>query len=111
VKKICNNCGCYNNIIPQDVHIGENPFVLCEFCMDIITISNEYQSENTFIKEQIPLLNIGTVIIVDNKEHPLHNQIGIIKSKKHKHYRVELDNQLIWMPQHWIKQHEPKEND
>lgn len=58
------------------------------------------------LKEVLPVLEEGTVVIIDNKDHPLHNQIGVVCERKHKHYRLELENKKIWVPEHWVKYHE-----
>ena len=112
MNKTCETCGFSNNINAQNIHIGKDcSFVLCEECFDIIIVDSETCGRDVILQSEIPPLNITTVVIIDNKEHPLHNKIGIIKDKKHKHYRIEFDNGLVWIPEHWVKQHEPDDND
>jgi len=61
--------------------------------------------------DESPKLTEGTRVYVDNREHKLHLEQGIITKCEPRHYRVKLvstDQQLngrfIWFPSHWIKE-------
>ena len=50
-----------------------------------------------------PILPIGQLVNIVNQQHIWHNDIGIIRDKKFKHYRIEVHGQLVWMPETWVK--------
>lgn len=112
---LCHNCGHRGFYSPDEVHSDDvegkaGSFIDCDICGESIPLTTEYLIENNITNEQIteslPVLKEGTVVVIDNAEHPLHNQIGIICDKKHKHYRVELEQKKIWVPEHWVKYNE-----
>lgn len=94
-KITCYTCG-HKNVF------NNHEELVCSICNT--TISNQLQ-------EETPELGVGQVVIVDNEEHPLHNNIGLICDVKHKHYRLEIQGSKIWVPEHWVKLHELDETD
>ena len=67
------------------------------------------------IPENIPPLELGTAVIIINKQHSLFLDQGVIEEKKHLHYRIKmisvdkkLNGFLLWVPHHWV-QELPKE--
>lgn len=99
----CQNCG-------ELEYSDYGTIITCTKCGELIivnyNISSEDNTNREHLRETLPVLEKGAVVIVDNNEHPLHNQIGIICDKKHKHYRLELEQKKIWVPEHWVKYHE-----
>lgn len=111
-KIMCDACGYEGRYIPEEIRTDDTleSFVTCNLCEANITIPSEYLVENRIdqdtLEEILPVLKEGEVVLIDNKEHPLNNQIGLICERKHKHYRVEIQGKKIWMPEHWVKSHE-----
>ncbi len=54
------------------------------------------------LEEEIPLLEIGDIARIINKQHAWYNDIVIIRDKKHKQYRIEVHGRNIWVPEHWV---------
>jgi len=76
---------------------------------DFFSIDNESFGAPEKIHVNIPELRIGTLVYINNKEHPLHLEQGKIIDKDHLHYKVkivsllkDIDNKVLWFPQHWI---------
>ena len=77
--------------------------------MDIDSIDNE-----SIMPEKVPLnipeLREGTFVFINNKEHPLFLEQGVIVERDHVQYRVKLvskntniNDTCIWFPEHWIE--------
>lgn len=56
-----------------------------------------------------PELREGTLVYINNKEHPLFMEQGMIVSRDHVHYRIKIvstnsaiNNTCLWIPEHWI---------
>lgn len=92
VTSTCMSCG------------GELTIDIDRYISDGDIFSEDINREH--LRESLPVLEKGTIVIIDNNEHPLHNQIGIVCDIKHKHYRLELEQKKIWVPEHWVKYHE-----
>jgi 3D (Asp-Asp-Asp) domain-containing protein len=113
LKLCCSACGI--------VHFYDESLVCCAFdsahitcyhCDQKININCETATTNVQpIAFDLPMLPIGALVVIINKEHPWSDDIGIIRGKKYKHYRIEIHGQLIWMPENWIKQHEFDDTD
>lgn len=61
--------------------------------------------------DQIPPLDLQTQVYINNREHQLFLEQGVIVDKQHLHYRVKivscnesLNNVKIWIPEHWVRQ-------
>lgn len=67
---------------------------------------------NQPVPEQIPPLEHGVLVVIDNRGHRFHGREGKIVAKKHAHYRVSLRipheqgfrDILLWVPAHWVKE-------
>jgi hypothetical protein len=103
----CSACGVvylYDESLVR--YAFDSVHVDCYNCGCKINISYELVAEQPIISTNVPVLPIGTVIAIVNKEHPWYDDIGIIRDKKFKHYRIEVHGQLVWMPEDWVKQNE-----
>lgn len=74
--------------------IGDD--ITCDKCGTI------FSSIDIVHSEDIPPLNIGTLVKVINRQHAWYDQIAIIRAKKHKFYRIEIFNTLLWVPEDWV---------
>jgi len=104
---VCSNCGVSGAYVESSVNYEfDSTYVLCYNCGSTIKIQCELliKRNPTF---ELPKFDIGQLVIINNRDHPWHNEIGIIRSKKFKHYRVELHGQLIWLPENWVESNEP----
>lgn len=112
LKLCCSACGVvdfYDESLVQ--YAFDSVHVDCYNCGGKINISYESVAEQPIIPANLPVLPVGTVIIIINKEHPWSDDVGIIRAKKFKHYRIEVHGQLVWMPEDWVKQNEPDDAD
>lgn len=112
----CDICKHISEYTINNLHISHSKsYVVCNVCNNHIIIQNDRtikkKMEDKQSIESLPVLEEGAVVIVDNKEHPLNNEIGLICERKHKHYRVEIQSNKIWLPEHWVKLHELNEFD
>jgi len=55
------------------------------------------------LKESLPVLEKGTTVLLNNEEHPWHNEIALICDRKHKFYRLEIRGKRLWVPEEWVK--------
>ena len=62
------------------------------------------------VQKRIPPIQLDEIVYIDNKEHPLYLEQGVIVRKKHIHYRVKFTSTLpningkcLWIPEHWVK--------
>jgi hypothetical protein len=76
---------------------------------DDFAIDNESFGPSEKVPTDIPELRTGTQVYVNNKEHKLYLEQGIITEKTHKYYRLkmvstnkDINNTFIWFPDHWI---------
>jgi len=104
----CPDCGLKHSYTYSDTYCEPNRvYVDCIYCGTKIQVAaSEEVTERKPIEEEIPVLETGTVVRVTNEQHVWHNQIGIIKDKKHKHYRIEIFGALLWVPSDWVEEHE-----
>jgi hypothetical protein len=59
-----------------------------------------------------PEIKEGTLVYLDNKNHPCYNNKAVIIARDHRHYRIKflegsLKDKMLWCPEHWI---EPAKN-
>ena len=70
--------------------------------------------EEKFFSEKVPLnipeMKIGTKVYINNRQHPLNLEQGIIVKRGHCQYRVKLVSQdpkitgkCLWFPEHWVE--------
>ena len=112
LKLCCSACGVVHSYDESLVcYAFDSVYVDCYNCSSKINISYETAAPQSLIADNLPVLPIGTLITIINKEHPWSDDIGIIRDKKFKHYRIEVHGQLVWMPEDWIKQNEPDDVD
>ena len=55
----------------------------------------------------VPVLEEGTVVLFDNKDHVWHGEVAVIRAVKHKFYRIELLGRHTLVPHEWVKRYEP----
>lgn len=85
--------------------------MICPNCGYVVIIATETiiindKSPQTH-SPSVEVLEEGTVVIVDNANHIWHNEVAIIRSVKHKFYRIEFLGRQVWVPYEWVKKHEP----
>lgn len=102
----CVYCGTNNYFDPQTIINKQHIRVICSLCGNPIHVSatsvTEYNAEiNT--KPILPVLEEGTIVEITNREHVWYGEIGLICDRKHKHYRIEVFGRKVWMPEHWVK--------
>jgi Zn-finger nucleic acid-binding protein len=89
--------------------------IYCPFCDRIWIVEHNqiiYQ-ENVLpskIYEILPELREGTIVYINNKQHHLFLEKGIVSQRNHRYYRIQLissDKKLngkqMWFPEHWIE--------
>ena len=59
-----------------------------------------------------PEMKEGTLVYLDNRNHPCHSNKAIVVSRDHRNYRIKftegsLKYKMLWCPEHWI---EPTKN-
>jgi hypothetical protein len=55
--------------------------------------------------EDIPPIKEGTKVIINNIEHDLFLEFGIVVQRSHKFYRVQFDSLggiMVWVNAHWV---------
>ena len=110
LKLCCSDCGVVHLYDESLVcYTIDSVYVDCHNCGREINISCETVAPKQPITADLPPLPIGTLIIITINEHSWFDDIGIIRDKKFKHYRIEVHGQLIWMPEDWVKQNEPND--
>lgn len=105
---------CDNIIAWADITIGGTYH--CHHCRRAFTIVAETTSafENTYkadLAEILPVLENGEMVLLDNEDHPWHNEIALICGKRHKFYQLELREKRLWVPEEWVKQIDDLHND
>lgn len=102
----CQKCGTSNII-------NENDINKCKICGELVNIITEYVEigGSKHLKVEIPEIEEGTIVKINNKEHPWHDEIAIVRDRKHKLVRIELHGMMIWVPDTWIKIDEHIEHD
>jgi uncharacterized Zn finger protein len=114
LKLCCQSCGVTHFYDESLVNYAfDSVYVECYNCSRKINISYETAAVFTqsIITVSLPVLPIGTLVIVTNKEHVWAGDIGIIRDKKFQHYRIEIHGQLVWVPEDWVKQNELDDTD
>jgi hypothetical protein len=102
---------------------GTTP-VVCDKCSSVymveIDLTKELDSEEMTIDEDmkrsvesITDIPVGESVVIDNNEHPQHDEDGIVIQKDDFHYRIEfvsgpMTNQKVWIPYHWVKKKEKR---
>ena len=71
-----------------------------------------YDCENVTdkeIKNNIPEMRVGTLVVICNKEHPFFLEQGEIVDRDHRFYRVKfkslnknINGTCLWLPDHWV---------
>ena len=109
LKLTCSDCGIINSCAElQITYELDSTYIVCYNCGSRINIQCETiissKLEQTVI---LPVLEPGELVRITNKDHVWYNEIGIIRAKKFKHYRLEINGELIWFPENWVKLNEP----
>lgn len=106
---ICKHCSViiesdYWQTIEDSSWFSQLP-VFCSVCHKITWVDQEQHTDNKLDQsDRVPELEIGSQVIVRNKEHDRFNRLGFIADKSHLHYRILFDDDTtIWMPYHWIR--------
>ena len=67
-------------------------------------------SSSERVPEDIPPIPVGDMVYVDNREHELFLEQGVVVKRDHAHYRVRftsldksIDGRKLWVPQHWVR--------
>jgi hypothetical protein len=104
---ICPHCG--NSVgwefVDLDMKLGP---INCHHCNKAFTLvpDGTITVEDTGrvnLEGTLPVLEKGETVLLNNEEHPWHNEIALICDKKHKHYRLEIRGKRLWVPENWVK--------
>lgn len=116
------NCPNCNRLLLKSNYVDELSIYYCEFCDESFRFSRDeaipvpredilVSLDQPGVGEKIPELEVATRVYVNNKEHSLFLEHGIVAAKAHLHYRVkmislnkEIDGKFIWFPEHWIRE-------
>ena len=109
---ICSECGTKNSCDEsQIVYEFDFVYVICYNCSSTIKIQCETITSKQKQETPSPMLEIGEVVKIINKDHVWLNEIAIIRATKFKHYRLEIHGQLVWVPEDWVESDEPNDID
>lgn len=98
----CPECGVAGVYQESSVCFDLEPvYVECQNCGAKILLVSENNIPK-LNKYELPPLPESSLVKITNKEHPWYDEIGIIRERKFRHYRIEIYGQLIWMPEEWI---------
>lgn len=113
LELVCAECGATNSCDESQVtYEVDSAYVICYNCGGTIRIQCEAIIPDRYPQEEIlPVLEIGEVVKITNRDHVWHGEIAVIRAKKFKHYRLELHGELIWVPEHWVESDEPDDID
>ena len=108
----CPDCGRQLSAQSSDIQYLENHvFISCLFCgYEIPLVSETIQTPRVQLKCQEPDFEEGQLVTISNEQHVWHNEIGIVRAKKHLHCRIEINGKLIWLPSTWIKPYDNSNN-
>lgn len=95
-NEICNKCRYDINYENTDIEYNK---IVCPLCNNHIYINRKQ------------VFYIGDVVKIINKEHIWNEEYAIIRDTKSGFSRIELNSELSWVPNHWIKQDEPNDTD
>jgi|TARA_R110000751_G_scaffold23969_2_gene65741 hypothetical protein len=97
-KITCQKCGVDNTINRENINE-------CKVCGEPISaiVENVIVNNIKHIKSEILNIEIGTIVKIDNKEHPWHDEIALICDKKHKFVKIELRGITTWVSNNWVK--------
>lgn len=106
----CPSCGEVNLKFDRELlRLAGNSMAQCRYCgkkswmwakVEEIT---EFQDNEVVIEDQLPSLPIGAHAYLINERHPRFLERCEIVNKKHVHYRVRFeDDMLLWIPGHWV---------
>jgi len=114
----CGNIICTN--VPTDWILDGSVPVCCNKCGMIVLFRIDQEDVNIKTKDTTshvlyePKTNFknGTLVIVDNEDHALHDWMGCVIDKDNLHYRVKfLNDQKIWIPYTWVIEYQEREDD
>lgn len=110
---ICPHCGgsIGREFVDLDMKPGIEGPINCYHCDKVFTFVSEgtvavEDTGRVNLEETLPVLEKGETVLLDNEEHPWHNEIALICDKKHKHYRLEIRGKRLWVPENWVKTNE-----
>lgn len=109
---ICSECGITN---PCDestiVYEVDSTYIICYNCNSTINIQCETIIPSLELEQAVvlPALEPGELVKITNKDHVWYDEIGIIRAKKFKHYRLEINGELVWFPESWVESNEPND--
>jgi hypothetical protein len=85
---------------------GAQGYVVCKQC----GFPNQVHTDRPFGRDSKlktnglrPVLKEGDVGRFDNPDHIWHNEPVVIRKTKPMFFRIEINGQLTWVPQDWIK--------
>lgn len=103
VRLQCEICGTVSRYDLTEFFVESyEASVKCHGCSSPINIQTETITLEEKLKEQLPVLEEGETVRLDNREHVWHNEIALICERKHKFYRIELHGKKIWVPEDWV---------
>jgi DNA-directed RNA polymerase subunit RPC12/RpoP len=114
----CPYCGFVDDY--EDYELVENyPFVNCHDCGDEVFGGEEESADKEVVRTRewpvrestskeispsvIPF-DIGDTVVIINEEHPWNGEIAKICGLRHKHCRLDVYNQKLWVPFNWVRQ-------
>lgn len=117
MKLVCKVCGRRRTADLDDVNARLE--IVCFGCLSVLsyTVVDEEQvllgvrgkhgdpslvPENP-VTESPPEIPVGSEIRIENRDHVLHGRTGVVVSKKHVHYRVDLDGLVVTVPELWVR--------
>ncbi len=60
------------------------------------------------VTHDAPVLEEGTVVRLDNRDHVWHGEVAVIRAVRHKFYKIELLGLHTLVPHEWVKPYEPE---
>ena len=109
----CPKCGAEQEGYNDNWHEFVGFPLICQKCEKMFWVKMRNEAlviVPTTMPVEIPPLEVGTRVYLDNREHEFHLSPGIVVDKDHIHYRVKISyysgetrHTVLWVPQHWVK--------
>lgn len=78
------------------------------FCWSCVVSANYQGLVPEPVTHDVPVLEEGTVVLFDNRDHVWHGEVAVIRAVKHKFYKIELLGRHTLVPHEWVKPYEPE---
>jgi len=108
----CSECGITNSCEESQItYEFDSTYIICYNCGSTINIQSETIITSPGLEQIVilPELETGELVKVINEDHVWYGEIGIIRAKKFKHYRLEINGELVWFPENWVESNEPND--